>query len=122
MESIGSLLMFALIALSNAGGLSGAGSNIPIILIFYKMNMDRAVPLSACVAVVATSFRYLYNFSEKHPNDPNRNLINYEMVSVSMPLVFLGSFLGVMLGKMIGNVAQICVFEITVAWSIYTTA
>ena len=44
------------------------------------------------------------------------------MVSVSMPLVFLGSFLGVMLGKIIGNAAQICVFEITVAWSIYTTA
>jgi len=105
MESIAGVLMFALIALSNAGGLSGAGSNIPIILIFYKLNMDRAVPLSACVAVVATSFRFVYNFKEKHPRDPNRNLINYEMVSVSMPLVFLGSFLGVILGKMIGNMA-----------------
>ena len=114
--------MFLLIALSNAGGLSGAGSNIPIILIFYKMHMDRAVPLSACVAVVATSFRYLYNFNGKHPRDPNRNLINYEMVSVSMPLVFLGSFVGVILGKLIGNMAQIIVFEVTVAWSIYTTA
>lgn len=86
------------------------------------MHMDRAVPLSACVAVIATSFRYVYNFRQKHPRDPNRNLINYEMVSVSMPLVFLGSFVGVILGKLIGNVAQICVFEITVAWSIYTTA
>jgi hypothetical protein len=29
-----------MIALSNAGGLSGAGSNIPVILIFYKLTMD----------------------------------------------------------------------------------
>lgn len=114
--------MLFLIALSNAGGLSGAGSNIPIILIFYNLNMDRAVPLSAFVAVVATAFRFVYNFNMKHPRDPNRNLINYEMVLVSMPLVFLGSFLGVILGKLIGHVAQLWVFEITVAWSIYTTA
>jgi hypothetical protein len=32
--------MFIMIALSNAGGLSGAGSNIPVILIFYKLTMD----------------------------------------------------------------------------------
>lgn len=122
MESIGGVLMLFLIALSNAGGLSGAGSNIPIILIFYNLEMDRAVPLSAFVAVVATAFRFVYNFNMKHPRDPNRNLINYEMVLVSMPLVFLGSFLGVMLGKLIGHVAQLWVFEVTVAWSIYTTA
>lgn len=122
MESIGTVLMFVLIGLSNAGGLSGAGSNIPIILIFYNLNMDRAVPLSACVACAATLFRFVFNFKGKHPRDPKRNLINYEMVMVSMPLVFLGSFIGVILGKRIGHTAQLCVFECTVAWSIYTTA
>ena len=105
MESIGSILMLFLIALSNAGGLSGAGSNIPIILIFYNLRMDRAVPLSACVAVTATAFRYVLNFNGKHPRDPKRNLINYEMVLISIPLVFLGSFLGVILGKHIGHEA-----------------
>jgi uncharacterized membrane protein YfcA len=122
MEAIGTVLMLGLIGLSNAGGLSGAGSNIPIILIFYNLNMDRAVPLSACVACMATMFRYVYNFKGVHPRDSKRNLINYEMVMVSMPLVFLGSFIGVILGKIIGHEAQLIVFEITVAWSIYTTA
>ena len=121
MEISGTFLMYLLIALSNAGGLSGAGSNIPIILIFYDLKMDRAVPLSACVAVVATLFRFVFNFREVHPNDPNRNLINYEMAEVAMPFVFLGSFLGVQIGYLIGHEAQIIVFEVTVAWSIYTT-
>ena len=39
MESIGCVLMAILIALSNAGGLSGAGSNIPIMLIFFDLSM-----------------------------------------------------------------------------------
>jgi uncharacterized membrane protein YfcA len=40
MEVIGMILMAFLIALSNAGGLSGAGSNIPIMLIFFNMKMN----------------------------------------------------------------------------------
>ena len=103
MESIGLVLMFILIALSNAGGLSGAGSNIPIMLIFYKMNMDSAVPISAFVAVCATSFRFLLNFNQTHPKNPNRNCINYEIVSLAMPAVFLGSFFGVIIGQMVGE-------------------
>ena len=63
MESVGLVLMFILIALSNAGGLSGAGSNIPIMLIFYNMTMGSAVPVSAFVAVCATSFRFFLNFN-----------------------------------------------------------
>lgn len=39
MEIIGVVLMAILIALSNAGGLSGAGSNIPIMLIFFDLSM-----------------------------------------------------------------------------------
>jgi hypothetical protein len=35
MEITGMVLMLFLIALSNAGGLSGAGSNIPLMLIFF---------------------------------------------------------------------------------------
>jgi uncharacterized membrane protein YfcA len=99
MESIGTVLMLILIALSNAGGLSGAGSNIPIMLIFFDLEMSEAVPISAFVAVCATVFRFLLNFNMKHPTRPERNAINYEIVQLTMPCVFMGSFLGVMLGK-----------------------
>ena len=118
MESIGTFLMLALIALSNAGGLSGAGSNIPIMLIFFDMDMKEAVPVSAFVAVCATVFRFIFNFSKRHPTRKERNAINYEIVQLSMPSVFMGSFLGVLLGKAIGETWQMIVFGITVAWSI----
>jgi len=94
--------MFFLIALSNAGGLSGAGSNIPIMLIFFDMDMTEAVPVSAFVAVVATSFRFVLNYNQMHPNNKERNSINYEVVTITMPAVFLGSLIGVQLGQLIG--------------------
>ena len=122
MESIGCVLMYILIALSNAGGLSGAGSNIPIMLIFFSLEMGEAVPISAFVAVCATVFRFILNFRQRHPKNPERVAINYEIVQLTMPCVFLGSFLGVMLGKAIGEDAQMCIFGITVAWSIQTTS
>lgn len=62
MEITGCFLMVLLITLSNAGGMSGAGSNIPIMLIFFGMNMHIAVPISAFVAVCATGFRFGINF------------------------------------------------------------
>ena len=95
--------MILLIALSNAGGLSGAGSNIPIMLIFFNMKMEIAVPVSAFVAVCATTFRFYLNFHDRHPRNKDRNIINYEMVSLAMPAVFMGSFFGVLLGQIVGE-------------------
>lgn len=39
-----------------------------------------------------------------------------------MPLVFLGSYLGVILGKMLGEVPRLLIFASTILWSINTTA
>ena len=137
--------MFILIAMSNAGGLSGAGSNIPIMLIFFGFTMGQAVPVSAFVAVCATTFRFILNFNQRHPTKPERVCINYEIIMLTMPAVFLGSFIGVFLGTTLdaqdkevreankllpkedqgtetGEITKVVVYGITVAWSIYTTA
>lgn len=120
-NSIGLFLMVILLVLSAAGGLSGAGSNIPIMLIFFDMEFAEVVPISAFVAVVSTLFRFLINFNQKHPNNPERNTVNYEIVTLVMPVVFMGSLLGIMLGYKLGEQNQACLFGVTVAWSIYTS-
>ena len=97
--------MFIMIAISNAGGISGAGSNIPVMLIFFGLDMEQAVPISSFVAVVATVFRFIINFKQKHPKNFERNTINYEVINITMPFVFLGSFFGVIIGKLIGDKA-----------------
>lgn len=84
--------------------------------------MIEAVPISSFVAVCATAFRFFLNFNQKHPKNPNRLAINYEVIDIVMPFVFLGSFYGIILGKLIGSTAQVILFGFTVAWSIQTTA
>ena len=118
---IGLILMSMLILLSNAGGLSGAGSIIPLMLIFFDMDMAKAVPVSAFVAVVSTTLRFIINFNQMHPTNPEKLSLNYEIVQLVMPSVFLGSMLGVLIGQLIGPTWQTIVFGITVAWSIYTS-
>ena len=113
--------MSMLILLSNAGGLSGAGSIIPLMLIFFDMDMAKAVPVSAFVAVVSTTLRFIINFNQMHPTNPEKLSLNYEIVQLVMPSVFLGSMLGVLIGQLIGPTWQTIVFGITVAWSIYTS-
>jgi uncharacterized membrane protein YfcA len=107
--------------LSNAGSLSGAGSIIPLLLIFFDLHMSEAVPVSAFVTVCATCFRFLLNFNQMHPYSEERVAINYEVVEITMPFVFLGSFYGVQLGHIVGEMVQVLVFGISVAWSIKTT-
>lgn len=55
------------------------------------------------------------------PNAPDRVAINYEVVEITMPFVFLGSFYGVQLGHIVGETVQVIVFGISVLWSIKTT-
>ena len=122
LQAIGLVLMIILITLSSAGGLSGAGSNIPIMLIFFKLSMKEAVPISSFVAVASTLFRFILNFNEVHPTRNERNTINYEIVLLVMPAVFYGAFLGVFIGNNISELAKVIIFGVTVAWSIYTSS
>ena len=56
-----------------------------------------------------------------HPQNPEKLSLNYDIVTLTMPSVFLGSMIGVQVGQMIGTQWQTLIFGITVAWSIYTS-
>jgi|APSaa5957512535_1039671.scaffolds.fasta_scaffold70365_2 uncharacterized membrane protein YfcA len=85
------------IILASAAGLSGAGTTIPFMLIFFHMDMKEAVPLSAFDAVISTFLRFGLNYNQMHPTMPDRNVINYEVVITTIPAVTLGSYIGVQL-------------------------
>jgi len=61
------------------------------------------------------------NYNQRHPKRPNRLCINYEVVEITMPAVFFGSFLGVLISLKISNLVKESIFAVTVAWSIVTT-
>ena len=74
-------------------------------MIFCQMKMQQAVPISSIIGIVATILRFIVNFNQKHPKNPKRVIINYEVIDIVLPLAFLGSFFGVLIGQLIGNIA-----------------
>ena len=113
--------MTLMIALSNAGGLSGAGTNIPFLLIFFNFKMNEAVPLSICIGSISGLNRYIINFNNRHPNRPDRTCINYEIVILALPCVCMGAFSGVIIGKLIEEHIKFTLYCIIYSWSLYTT-
>ena len=102
-HTVGLLLMSGLLILSNAGGISGAGSTVPIMLICFDQTMLQAVPLAVTIAVCSSTLRYVLNFFTTHPRNPQRTVINYDIVQIGMPAVFVGSLVGVEVVQFMGN-------------------
>jgi uncharacterized membrane protein YfcA len=89
--------MGIMMALSNAGGISGAGSTIPIMLIFFNMNMNNAIPLASFIGVMTTIIRFSILINKNSPKNKAKHVINYEIIMLTLPSVLLGSFIGVLL-------------------------
>jgi len=49
--------------------------------------------------------RFILNYNQKHPMNSKRLSLNYEIVILVMPSVYLGSMIGVLIGSIIGNIA-----------------
>jgi len=62
------------------------------------MKMKQAIPVCTVIGVTATLLRFIINFNQKHPKDTKRLIINYEVIDIVLPFLFLGSFLGVFIG------------------------
>ena len=120
-DAIGLACMGFVMVLGNAGGISGAGINMPFLLIFLKLEVKQAIPVTAFIATVSCFGKFLLNFKKRHPNNPDRVLVNYEVVLVTMPAVFVGSLIGVMLNQIINAYVQISLFTLAVMWSAWET-
>ena len=121
MVASGCVSIFLIVAISNAGGSSGAGNTIPLMLIFFQMDMHDIVPVSSFLAVCSTLVRFVINYDMTHPRRKERNLINYEVIEAVMPLVFFGSFAGVFIGKMLSSKVNATIYCVVITWSIVMT-
>ncbi len=84
--------------MANAGGLGGGGIMIPFMMIFLELPIEECVPLANSFALISGVTRFVLNYKEKHPYRPWRLIIDYEVVTLVMPLVFLGTLIGVNIG------------------------
>ena len=96
--------MLAMATLSTAGGIGAAGSVTPIKLIFFNLSIFECVPISNFFGFTAALTRFCLNFRMKHPNNNARTVIYYDMVELTMPILYLGTIIGVQIGTKLSEV------------------
>jgi uncharacterized membrane protein YfcA len=95
---IGILAVCTMTGLSSAGGINGAGANIPFLMIFFGLHTKECVPIANAFGFTASLMRFLINYKGKHPDNNEKVLVDYEIVSLTMPMIYMGTLLGVWIG------------------------
>lgn len=80
-------------------GVGGGGIVVPLTMIFFGFTIKEAIAISGFIIFACALSRYLFYLSEKHP-DKETPIVNYDLATVMLPLVMVGSMLGVMVNLM----------------------
>ncbi|CDW72608.1 UNKNOWN [Stylonychia lemnae] len=119
---IGVLLILIMVILSNAGGLGGGGNLTPFIMIFFNLSLIECIPIGNFLGFISAMCRFVINFRQKHPNNPRRLAIDYEIIELSMPLLYLGTLFGVQIGTRLTEIQLAIVFAIVLFFVAFKTA
>jgi len=104
-----------------AGGLGGGGIMIPFFMIFMSLPIEECVPIANAFGLISAVTRFIYNFNQKHPNRPWRKIIDYEIVNLTMPMVYFGSLIGVWLGTHMTQLQLVILLQCVLAYTLYKT-
>ncbi|CDW82311.1 UNKNOWN [Stylonychia lemnae] len=108
--------------LCNAGGVGGGGNSTPFIAVFFNLSLIECIPIGNFLGLTCSLFRFIINFREKHPNNPQRLAIDYEIIDLTMPVLYLGTFFGVQIGTKLQEIYLAVIFAILLFFLSYKTA
>jgi hypothetical protein len=95
-EYVGILVLPILLAFANVGGIGGGGLIVPITMALFQFTMKSSIVISGFTIFTGAVVRFFYQWNNKHPKK-NSTIIEYNIVIVMMPMVLVGSFVGVLL-------------------------
>ena len=100
-EIIGIVTLPLLLGLANIGGIGGGGLVIPLAIGCWGFSTTEAVAISNSTVFLGAMLRFFgFSIKQKHPY-ADKTVIDYNIASIMMPAVFLGSFSGLYLQAML---------------------
>ena len=100
-EIIGIIVLPLLLGMANIAGIGGGGVVIPLAMGCWGFSTPAAVAISNSTVFLGSIIRYLgFSIKEQHPH-ADKTVIDYNIASIMMPAVFLGSFSGMFLAKLL---------------------
>ena len=116
LEVTGGFVLLILIGMAAASGIGGGGMVMPIVIIFFGYYAEEAVSLSNFSIMTSGILRFVMNYSQKHPERNERLAIDYDTVLLLLPMVLMGSSVGVLLNKILPSVVIIVLLTIVLLY------
>ena len=118
LEIVGTVILPILLGFSNVGGLGGGGLIIPICVGMFGFSTIQASALSNFVIFSGCFVRYFaFSLRTKNP-DKDATIVNYDMVSIMIPVIIFGTFIGTVITSLLPEPALTIILTVLL---IYTT-
>lgn len=120
-EWVGFVMMGLLIGFANAGGIGGGALLMPIIIIFFGADVADGTPISNFCIFISAVIRFLMNFKQMHPERP-KLMQNYDIAVIFMPLVMVGSSIGVILNTVLPTLISTILLVVVVSYMLFNSS
>ncbi|CAI2387281.1 unnamed protein product [Moneuplotes crassus] len=117
-ELLGALILAVAISLCNAAGIGGGGIIVTINVTLFQFSAKESIAMSNFVIFFGCLTRYIRNFKNKHPLK-DATAIDYGIVTCQMPLVMLGTFIGVQINEILPETLVFILLFVTLLYLTY---
>ncbi len=111
-EVLGAGLLAVTTAMCNAAGISGGGIIVTIGIGLFSFSSKEAVAMSNVIIFFGWVTRFIINYKHKHPLK-DATSIDYGVVTWQLPLVMLGTFIGVQVNEILAETLVFILLFIT---------
>ena len=103
---IGTFLMMLISGLSSLAGLGGGGPNIVVMMVFFDV-LPKKVTLTVFASIVGASLGNVTNQMRRALD--GQPIIKYDYAFVTLPIMFIGSLIGVLTNKFLPSLVNISI-------------
>lgn len=106
--------------MATLGGVTGTTAILPILLIFFQMELHIAVAHTSLFTFVSTSGRLLYDILTTLKT-PEKRTINFQVVIIAAPVIFIASYIGVELELVSSPLLILFVMTVILSYSSFVS-
>lgn len=110
---LAAFLSVAVCCVGIVAGVGGGGVLVPLFSVLMSLPVSFAVVVSQLTIVGQSVFSFSYIVDRLHDVDASRPLVNYQYLSLLMPMAIAGTSVGVQLGRVLPDIARILLLIFT---------
>ncbi|KAG7367700.1 sulfite exporter TauE/SafE [Nitzschia inconspicua] len=109
------------LVLAGGGGIGGGGILVPTYILLLDLPVKRAISLASITVLGGAIANNLLNARKRHPNNPNRSVIDWELILQFEPMTIAGTVLGAFLNKILPALLLVILMVILLSVTAYKT-